>query len=93
MEYKAGDLHTLLVNGTLHSAEAIEETLDRARRSYAKHAWDDEPHLMRQYEADISLLLDMLRYERELAALPQMVQTAVELSIATRQGETYGDSE
>lgn len=95
MDYQPGEtLSAMLHEGKLRNAQAVEETLALARQAFKQHAWDDEPHVTRQYEADISLLLDMLRYERELATLPQMLHAAIELSIETRrQGGNYGDSD
>lgn len=65
MEYQAGDLHDLIVAGRPKDAQETEETLARVRKAFAQHGWDDQS-VVRQFQADISLLLVFQDYFKRI---------------------------
>lgn len=77
IDYQAGQLSDMLKAGKLRNNEEVEETLALARQALVVHAWDDDKRIVRQLEADICLLLDMQRYDREFARLEKLPEIIV----------------
>lgn len=81
MTYHAGDLEALLKAGKLRNTQEVDETLALVRQALTKEAWSVDPSAIRQYQADISLLLDMQRYHRDCDAAEKILPLLPEIIV------------